>query len=392
MKILLGHNFYQVPGGEDVVFNNEKLVLEKHGHEIVLFEKYNKNIEISGVRAKLNFFKNTVWSKSSAVEISKIIKEFRPDIAHFTNTFPQISPSVYYVLKNHGVPVIQNIQNFRLLCPGAYLMRDNKICEECIHKKIVWPSVKYGCYRKSRLNTLVLLVMLAFHRFLRTYQNYVDLYVVSTQFSKEKLLEAGFPEKKIVVKPNFLITDPLPTTNSGQYALFVGRLSEEKGIRTLLSAWEKLKHIPLKITGTGPLLEKARQLINDNNFQNIEILGFMSKPEIYDVFKNARFLIFPSEWYEGFPLTIIEAFACGIPVIASKLGAMDEKITNYQNGIHFNPGDATDLAAKVTWAWSHPQEMQEMGRAARREFETKYTAERNYEILMGIYQKALAKK
>lgn len=226
--------------------------------------------------------------------------------------------------------------------------------------------------------------MLAFHRLLKTWQKQVDVYIALTEFARRKLIEGGLPEDKIVVKPNFVYPDPAVGNENGNFALYVGRVSHEKGVKTLLSAFEGKPNIHLKIAGSGPLLKEIK-----NNNSRIELLGQKDKEEVIQLMKDARFLVFPSEWYETFGRVAIEAFACGKPVIASRLGSMEEIIEDGRTGLHFNPGDPEDLAAKVEWAWSNPERMKEMGKEARREYELKYTAERNYEILMEIYKKAI---
>jgi glycosyltransferase involved in cell wall biosynthesis len=220
----------------------------------------------------------------------------------------------------------------------------------------------------------------------------VDVYVVFSEFSRKKFIQGGLPADRIVVKPNFVYPDPGGREDGGNYALFVGRLSVEKGVRTLLRAWHNLRDIPIRIVGDGPLLEETTVSVLPVGSDAIDLLGRRSNREAIDLMKGARFLVFPSEWYEGFPVTLVEAFACGLPVIASCLGAMNEIVEDRRTGLHFNPGDPDDLAAKVAWLWSHPAEAEKMGREARAEFEAKYTAERNYKMLMEIYETALRKE
>ncbi|MGQ9873581.1 glycosyltransferase family 4 protein [Leptodesmis sp.] len=210
----------------------------------------------------------------------------------------------------------------------------------------------------------------------------MDVYIALTEFARQKFIEGGLPAEKIAIKPNFTYPDPGPGDRSGNYVLFVGRISREKGVRTLVQAWQKLRGVPLKVVGDGPLMGEMQRARSEG----LEILGWRSHDEVLALIKSARFLVFPSEWYEGFPLTIAEAFACGVPVIASRLGAMAEIVEDGRTGLLFNLGDAEDLAAKVEWAWANPDTMREMGREARQKYEQKYTAERNYQMLMEIYE------
>jgi len=231
--------------------------------------------------------------------------------------------------------------------------------------------------------------MLAAHRALGTWTRTVDCYVALSEFARRKFIEGGLPGEKIAVKPNFVYPDPGDGTGTGEYALFVGRLSPQKGLSTLLAAWERLPTtIPLVVIGDGPLsyLLSAPRLRSCS----IQYRGRLPRDQTLAAIKRAHVLIFPSEWYEPFGLAIVEAFACGTPVICSRLGAMQEIVQDGFTGLHFNPGNANDLAAKVEWAWTHRDQMRTMGQQARLEYETKYTSERNYEMLMEIYQRAIA--
>jgi glycosyltransferase involved in cell wall biosynthesis len=230
--------------------------------------------------------------------------------------------------------------------------------------------------------------MLAGHRILGTWHAQVDAYIVFTEFYRQKFISAGLPREKMFVKPHFLPTDPGMKQTSGDYGLFLGRLAPEKGVPTLLKGWRSLRHVPLRIRGEGPLGSHVEQFVREN--PSVSTLPYLSREECFDLIKGARFLVWPSEgYYETFGLVVIEAFACGTPVIASRTGAMSEIVEDRKTGLHFAAGDADDLAAKVHWAWTHPDQTDEMGRAARSEYKTKYTAESNYRALLGIYRKAI---
>lgn len=382
LKVLMVHNYYRQPGGEDTEFAAEKDLLRQKGHKVAEFVRRNAEIhQIGRLRAAVS----AVWSWDSRHALRRMLREARPDVVHFHNTFLLISPGAYYTCREEGIPVVQTLPNYRLLCPGAQFLRGSRVCEDCAGKVVPWPGVIHGCWRGSKVQTSVVAMMLAFHRLLGTWQKQVDVYIALTEFGRQKFIDGGLPAEKIVIKPNFIYPDPGPGDGSGDYGLFVGRISREKGIRTLLCAWQRTKGIPLKVVGDGPLMAEVR---GANNIENLEILGWRSHDEVLALMKEARFLVFPSEWYEGFPLTIAEAFACGIPVIASRLGAMAEIVEDRRTGLLFEPGNPEDLAAKVEWAWLHPKEMAAMGQEARREYEQKYTAERNYEMLMAIYERA----
>ena len=384
MRMLLLHNRYQHPGGEDNVFRAEADLLRRQGHEVVEFVEDNARLDgMSPLKAAVD----AVWSREARRHIRRLIEENKPDVAHFHNTFLRISPAAYYTCREAGVPVVQTLHNYRLVCPGALLMRDGRVCEDCLGKVVPWPGVVHGCWRGLQMQTAVVAGMLTVHRLLRTWQEQVDVYIALTEFARRKFIEGGLPADRIVVKPNFVHPDPGGRGAPGRYALFVGRLSPEKGLGTLLKAWQSLKEIPLKVVGDGPLREQVQAFAA--GYGAVEVLGRRPHHEVIALMKGARCLVFPSECYENFPMSVAEAFACGVPVIASRLGAMAEIVEEGRSGLLFEPGDAEDLAAKMEWAWAHPRELAEMGREARREYEEKYTAERNYERLMAIYHRVL---
>ena len=382
MQILSVHNNYQLRGGEDESRESEQRVLREMGHQVDVYEDNNDRIkEFNAVHLAWR----TIWSRESHAAIAQQLSGSSYDLMHVQNFFPLISPSIYYAAKAAGVPVIQTLRNYRLLCPNALFFRDGHVCEDCLGKPIPYPGVIHSCYRGNRAASAVAASMLTAHQAMNTWTDKVDLYIALTDFARKKFIEGGFPAEKIMVKPNFVHPDPGMGEGRGGYALFVGRLSVEKGLDTLLAAWEQLKTpFPLKIVGEGPLADKvaaaAKQL------PNVEWLGLKPMAEVHALMGEAQFLIFPSKWYETFGRVAVEAFAKGTPVIASNIGAISELIDHGRTGFHFNPGDATDLADKVEWVLAHPQALPPMRQAVRTEFETKYTAQENYKQLMKIYQ------
>lgn len=386
MRILLAHNYYVFAGGEDTVFAAEQVLLRQHGHEVSAYIEHNRRI--AGIH-RLAAAGQCIWSWTSQHNLQWVLGDGPWDVVHFHNIFPLISPSAYYVCRQLRIPVVQTVHNYRLLCPAATLFRNGKPCEDCLGKTIYWPGALHGCYRGSYMQSAVAAAMVAVHRLLRTWQEQVDVYIAPTEFVRDKLIEGGFPEDRIVVKPNFVHPDPGIAKHREDYALFVGRLVPEKGLSTLLAAWEKVGDIPLKIAGEGPLLGEITTWIRQRRLQHVELLGQLSRPDLHEVLRKARVLIFPSAWYEPFGMILAEAFACGVPAIASRLGAMAEIVHDGQTGLHFTPGDPSDLAAKVLWAFTHPELLEQMARRARSTFESKYHAEENYEMLRNIYQIAM---
>ncbi|HTB10569.1 MAG TPA: glycosyltransferase [Bryobacteraceae bacterium] len=379
-SLLLVHNHYQRSGGESQVFSAETALLENREHRVIRFEEDNSRIADRGsARTAIE----AIWSSKSAQSLGEMVRLHKPDVVHFHNTFPLISPAAYYAAQAEGAAVVQTLHNFRLLCPGATLFRDGAVCEECIERRSLRPAMAHKCYRESRPATAAVATMLTVHRAARTWQRKVDLYIALSEFARRKFIEGGLPASRIVVKPNFISPDPGRGTGTGGFALFAGRLSAEKGVSVLAGAWRDLAHIPLVAAGDGPLAGTKWP-------PGVTALGRQPRERILALMRDARVLIFPSECYEGAPMTILEAFACGLPVIASNLGSMAEIVVHERTGLLFNPGDAADLARKVRWAFEHPEAVDGMRAEARREFEEKYTADRNYEMLTAIYETAIA--
>ena len=380
MRILTAHNYYLEPGGEDQVFRSEAQLLEERGHAVLRHSVDNRRaVEISRVRLAAG----AVWNRASGRRLGSLMAAHRPEVVHFHNTFPLLSPACYHTAREGGAAVIQTLHNYRLLCPGALLERGSSPCESCVGRRLAWPGILHGCYRASRAATAALAGMTAVHRAAGTWNRAVDVYVALTRFARARFVEGGLPAARIVVKPNFVWPDPGPGAGSGGYALFAGRMSEEKGLETLAAAWKLLDGSPpLKAAGDGPLVGTLARV------PGIELLGRRSREDVLALMREASFLVFPSLCYEGLPMTILEAFACGLPVIASRRGAMAEAVEDGRTGLLFRPGDAGDLAATIAWAATHPVELARMRREARAEFEARYTAGQNYQALIEIYERA----
>lgn len=385
MKVLAVHNRYQQPGGEDQVFLAETALLESYGHRVVCYTTHNDRV--AGMN-RLTLASNTLWNSSAYRELRALIRQERPQVAHFHNTFPLVSPAGYYAARAEEVPVVQTLHNYRLLCPNALFFRDGGVCEDCLGKAVPWPGIVHKCYRGSRMASGVVATMLTAHRVLRTWTEMVDVYVALTEFARRKFVEGGLPAESTVVKPNFVYPDPGPGEGRGGYALFVGRLSPEKGVGTLLDAYRRLdERSPLKVVGGGPLTESVVEAAS--RYPHIEYLGYRSPEEVHALMKEASMLVFPSEWYEGFSRVVAEAFATATPIVAADIGASTELVEHGRTGLRFPPGDAGALATQVEWFFSHPEEHARMRRAVRAEYEAKYTAQRNYQMLLEIYELAL---
>ena len=384
-RIVVIHNRYQQAGGEDNVVCAEVALLRSKGHEVKMLEETND--DIVGLVNTAKVAGECVYSLSSARRMRKIIDRFAPDLVHIHNFFPRISPSVHYVCRQARVPIVQTLHNYRLLCPASTFLRDREICEDCIGKTIPWPSVQHGCYRKSRMASAAVANMISVHRALKTWSRTVSRFIAPTEFARGKFIEGGFPAERTAVKPNFVHPDPGMGRGTGGYALFVGRLSEEKGIETLLSAWSQLRpREGLKIVGDGPLAASVADVAA--TVRGIEWLGPRTRSEVSLLMADAAFLVVPSACYETFGLVLVEAMAAGLPVIASRLGAIAELVLDGHTGRLFTAGRSNELAALIIWALSHSGELRTMRYRARQEFERRYTADSSYKIVADIYKAA----
>jgi glycosyltransferase involved in cell wall biosynthesis len=311
-----------------------------------------------------------------------------PALAHFHNTFPLISPAAYFACRRAEVPVVQTLHNYRLLCPAATLLRNGRPCAECLHRSFAWPGVLHSCYRGSLLQTAMVAAMMVLHRALGSWEK-VDAFIVMNNFCRDKFIKGGLPAGKIFIKPHFVWPDPGERPQPGDYALFVGRLSEEKGVRLLLKAWLRIVELPLVIVGDGPLKQEVDCAAGSAG--RIRLLGWRPAQDVVRIMRGARFLVFPSLWPEPFGRVIIEAFACGLPVLATRAGAPGEMVHDGRTGLLFSPGDPAELAEKAAWLWAHRKQGRAMGSEARREFLEHYTAEQNYRRLLEIYSIVLGR-
>ncbi|MGC1371669.1 MAG: glycosyltransferase family 4 protein [Candidatus Sulfotelmatobacter sp.] len=387
MKLLLVHNTYQQAGGEDAVFEQERRMLEDQGHQVISYCRSNWDVDSYHGLRRLSLAKRTVWASDTRREVLRLLKQEKPDLVHVHNTFVMVSPSIYSACCEAGVPVVLTLHNYRLLCPAATFFRDGKVCEECTIS--LSRGIKHACYHKSYSASAVVALMIASHRLRRTWKNEVSCFVALTQFARDKFIEGGLPGEKIFVKPNFVDPDPGGRAGDGEYAVFVGRLSPEKGVKTILAAWKRLPTaIRMLIVGSGPEQTDLEAQVARDGLTNIHFQGQLPREQTFAAIRNARFAVIPSEWYETFCMAIVEAFACSKAVICSRMGAMQELVADGRTGLHFTPGDPEDLAQKVEWAWNHPADVRDMGAAARKEYESKYTAESNYPMLMEIYKRA----
>ena len=388
MRVLIVHNTYRGPGGEDVVARQEATLLREHGHDVR--EWWRSNSEFAGPLGLLRAPAHAVWAVDSRRILGRTIADFRPQVMHVHNFWMAVSPSAHRLARRAGLAVVQTLHNFRLLCCNALLFRDGAPCELCLTKRFAYPGIVRRCYRGSVAQSLLVATTMSVHRALGTWDQSVHAYVALTEFAKHKFVEGGLPADRITVKPNF-IPDPGLRTSAGDYAIFVGRLSGEKGVMTMLRGWRALGDIPLKIVGDGPQMAEAAAFIAQHAVPGVELMGYRPREEALRLLKGARFLVFPSECYENFPMSILEAFACGVPVIASGRGAMGEIVRDGETGFLFAAGDATDLQRVARRAWTNPDALPGITAGARAAYETRYSAAANYPALMAVYERALAR-
>lgn len=379
LRVLIVHNAYQLRGGEDSVVEAESALLAKFGHNVEVWTRHNDDVK---TMSRLFVAAQTMWSSSTWREIAKRVQVFRPDVIHVHNTLPLVSPSVFWAAEHLGVPVVQTLHNFRLMCPQATFLRDDRVCEDCLGKPFPWPAIRHRCYRNSAMQTAAVAGTVAVHRAIGTWDRKVTRYIALNNFCKSKFVAGGLPADKIDVKPNFVEQDVLPVWEGRHGGLYVGRLSVEKGVQTLMQAMGLLPSPDLKVIGTGPLEDRVKAVAA------ADWLGPQPLEEVFRHLSKASFLLLPSSCYEGFPRTLVEAFSWGVPVIASRHGSLLELVEEGRTGLLFDPGNPQDLARCIEWAQAHPDQMLAMGKAARSVYEERYTPAQNASELLAIYDRA----
>ena len=380
-KVLIVHNYYQIPGGEDTVVENEKKLLEANGHEVVLYTRHNSELKTMSKVQKLLLPFSTIFNVRTFREVSNLIKSEKIEVMHVHNTLNLVSPSVYYAAFAKKIPVVQTIHNFRLLCPGATFYRDGHICEDCVSNGL-FCAVKNKCYRNSTIQTLACVLSTLVHRMFGLYGrlNYICL----TEFNKEKLLNLGqIKEEKVYVKPNFVKAMPggKITVQRKHQMVFAGRLDKLKGIDFLLRAWSNMKDSKLKliVCGTGPLEEWCKNYVAEHKIENVEMRGHVSNTNVKVLLSESEALILPTRWYEGFPMSILEAFSVGTPVLGSDLGNVGNLLEDMVNGKRFAPDNQEELLSAIQSLKIDYEEVFQY-------FKSRYSAESNYQILKDIYE------
>lgn len=384
MRILIVHNYYQDPGGEDTVVAQEKALLSTVG-EVSLLTYQNRKGWRGLIQTAL-----VPWNIFAARKLKEVIRKFRPDVVHIHNLHYAIGPIAVRVTKRRGIPVVMTLHNYRLLCPSATLFHKGKPFTDSLRRNFPWDAVRLGIHSASIVKTFWFATTNWLHRQLGTWKQ-VDYYITLTAFAKQLVENStlGVRPVQLTVKQNFLSSEITePEMERQDYFLFVGRLAEEKGVRMMLQSFADTG-AKLMIAGDGPL--KPLVQTYQQAYPNIQYAGAVDRQEVHRLMRTSTALIFPSIWYEGMPMTIIESFASSTPVIASDLGAMQTMISDGRTGLLTTPGYADALSQNVKkWLEMEPDDKQKMGIAARLEFDTKYSQDINLQLLLRVYQQAIA--
>jgi glycosyltransferase involved in cell wall biosynthesis len=385
MRILMLHNRYLHIGGEEQCSAAEVKLLRAYGHEVEFIEEDNRRVaQLGNLRTAVR----TIWSAESYRTISGKLQSGNFDVMHVHNFFPLWSPSIYYAAARHRVPVFQTLHNYRLMCVNAMLFRSQQVCEDCMGLFMPWHGIQHKCYRNSYAASAVLASMVSAHKLAGTWEKRVSTYIAVSEFARQKYVAGGFPAEKIVVKPNFLHPSPEVGGGGGGYALFAGRLSAEKGIAAMLEAWKTAENpLPLKIVGDGELRPMVEDAARASSL--IDYVGLKPLPEVLELMGKAECFIFPSEWNETMGRTIMEAFAVGTPVVASKTGLSASMVTPGQTGFHFAPGNVAELRERVEWCTRNLDQLRALRTHCRTAFESQYTGYANIEMLLAIYRAQL---
>jgi glycosyltransferase involved in cell wall biosynthesis len=389
MRILIIHNYYKQAGGEDTVFHAEAVLLEQYGHQVEKLTFSNK--EVNSLSEKLKAALGVVYNPGSARLVEERIKAFKPDVVHVHNFFPLLSPAVFYVAHRLQVPIVMTLHNYRLVCPSALLYYNGKVQTGNLYKTFPLDAIRQKVYRDSAVQTASVVLTTGMHKLLGTWQRKVSKFIALTPGAAELFRNSSLKlgAGQLAVKPNFTEDLGIGETEREDYMLYVGRLTHEKGIATLLKA-HALQPFRLKVVGDGPVRDMVEAHVAEH--PQLEYLGFRPKEEILELLKKSKGLIFSSEWMETFGMTIIEAFSTGTPSIAAKIGGAEQLVEDGVNGLHYTPGNAAELAEKVQLLMQDPGMANELGRAARQSYEAKYTPEANYRLLIAIYEEAMGAK
>lgn len=387
MRVLILHNRYTQPGGEDIVVASEAALLRAHGVEVRELIVSNDDVLRRGRWATVWALAHAARNPEGMARVRAECRDFRPDVAHVHNFWFALSAGAHEACRSEGVATVQTLHNFRLLCANALLMRDSAPCSECVEKG-PGQGVRRRCYHGSWAQSWLWARMVRKCRRWGVWQHDVDAFIALTESSRALYVAGGLPAERIVIKPNF-VEDPGPAGRPGRGAVMVGRLSPEKGPQTLVRAWRELPDVPLTVVGDGPLRGALESEAAAQGMTQVRFAGHQDARQCMEHIRSAAFLVFPSQCYETFGRAIVEAYAAGRPVLASRMGAMAELVQDGRTGLLFEPGNAAELATQARRLASQPEVCREMGLAARAEYEKRYGPEENFRLLRSIYETAM---
>ena len=406
LKIVMAHKFFHPAGGPETVLFQSMRVLNSLGHEVIPFSmKHHRNLKTpysryfvsevdynnhnGDILKKLKTAVNLVYSVEAQRKMEALINDTRPQLAHLHNIYHQISPSILRALKRHGIPVVMTLHDFKLACPSYTFLRNGTPCEICEGKHF-YRAVAHRCVKNSFLSSFLCATEMYLHKMLQTYSKGVDVFIVLSQFSKEKMIQYGLPEEKIEVLPNCIDVDQYrPQKMVGDYVLFLGKLSEKNGIFTLVQAMKHIPEVKLKVAGEGEMGPLLKEYVAREGLKNAEFLGFMAEEKLKKLMQECYFTVFPSLCYHNCPMSVLESLASGKPVLASNLGSVPEFVEDGVDGFLFEPGDPTDLAEKIKYLFRKPLLVKKMGIAGRLKIESRFLSETYYPRLLKIYQRLL---
>ena len=394
MKILAIHNFHRKgsASGDDQVFKSETALLESHGHHVIRYSVTNDEFDNSNIFGKIAKTLGMTWSFKNYHEVMKLVKEEQPDVVHVHTFFPLLSPSILYAAKRSGANVVATLHDTRFVCPCATSLRGTELCNLCGDGHYL-RMCKYGCFKGSRVQSLLVALNFKYHRIRKTFYKQIDKYICLNENQMKLLREIGFDSDKLIKKYNFVpdaeanLKTQKVTGIPDRYVVFYGRIGEEKGIRVLMKVWEQLPDIPLVVMGGGPLEIEFREWAEQHD--NVFFLGYTQHDKCLTIVKGGEFVVFPSIWYEGCSMVEIESESLGNALIATDLGFSVEAIENGYNGYKVKLGDVNGFAAQIRQLWLNPDECQRMGQNARTDYEEKYMPEDNYGQLLSIYQSVM---
>lgn len=407
MKLLFLNNYHYLRGGSERVFFGEMEILQARGHTVYSFARkhphdlpakfesfFPQHLETESIHFSFDAIrtvKEIIYSKESKTSLKSIINRYPPDLAHAHNIYGRLTTSVLDLLNNEGISAVLTLHDYKLICPSYKLMKDNRICEDCKGNKF-YKAVVNKCHKNSLTASAVYAIESYFNTWFGKYSKNVAYFISPSRFLRSKLTEFGWPESKIEYVPNYLVTSKFePSYEAGKYLLYLGRLSGEKGIETLIRAYNRISplHVKMLIVGEGPEEKKLKALAGGSG--DVIFPGYLSGEELSQVTRESLAVVVPSEWYENAPISILEAMAYGKPVIGSNIGGIPEMVDHGVTGYLFEPGNVADLASKIELLLSlPPNRLAEMGRAAREKVEREYNEEIHYSKLMEVYKKALS--